>query len=89
MSDGLDARAGGGPLWRVDRSRGTARRLTWAVDGVTDAWAWVIDVVGMFLVFLSLTGLGLLSYLEKVRLKALLVMAAGAALVAALAKLAT
>ena len=43
----------------------------------------------MFLVFLSLTGLGLLSYLEKVRLKALLVMAAGAELVAALAKLAT
>ena len=52
------------------------------------AWAWLIDVAGVFLVLLSLTGLGLLFYLRKVRLKALLVMTAGAALVAALAKLA-
>ena len=43
----------------------------------------------MFLVFLSLTGLGLLFYLKKVRLKALVAMAAGAALLVALAKLAT
>jgi hypothetical protein len=53
------------------------------------AWAWLIDVAGVFLVFLSLTGLGLLFYLKKVRLKALVAMAAGAALVVALAKLAT
>ena len=53
------------------------------------AWAWLIDVAGVFLVFLSLTGLGLLFYLKKVRLKALVVMAAGAALLVALAKLAT
>jgi uncharacterized protein len=53
------------------------------------AWAWLIDVSGVFLVFLSLTGLGLLFYLKKVRLKALAVMAAGAALVLALAKLAS
>ena len=53
------------------------------------AWAWLIDVAGVFLVFLSLTGLGLLFYLKKVRVKALVVMAAGAALVVALAKLAT
>jgi hypothetical protein len=52
-------------------------------------WAWLIDVAGVFLVFLSLTGLGLLFYLKKVRLKGLAVMAAGAALVVALAKLAT
>ena len=31
------------------------------------AWAWLIDVAGVFLVFLSLTGLGLLFYLKKVR----------------------
>lgn len=53
------------------------------------AWAWLIDVAGVFLVFLSLTGLGLLFYLKKVRLRALVAMAAGAALVVALAKLAT
>jgi uncharacterized protein len=53
------------------------------------AWAWLIDVAGVFLVFLSLTGVGLLFYLRKVRIKALVVMAAGAALVVALAKLAT
>jgi uncharacterized protein len=52
------------------------------------AWAWLIDVAGVFLVFLSLTGLGLLFYLRKVRIKALAVMAAGAALVVVLAKLA-
>jgi hypothetical protein len=49
------------------------------------AWAWLIDLSGIFLVFLSLTGLGLLFYLKKVRIKALVVMAAGAALVLALA----
>ena len=53
------------------------------------AWAWLIDVAGVFLVFLSLTGLGLLFYLKKVRLKGLLVMTAGAALVVVLAKLVT
>jgi hypothetical protein len=53
------------------------------------AWAWLIDVSGVFLVFLSLTGLGLLFYLKKVRIKGLVVMAAGAALVIVLAKLVT
>ena len=52
-------------------------------------WAWLIDVAGVFLVFLSLTGLGLLFYLRKVRIKALVVMSAGAALAVVLAKLAT
>ena len=53
------------------------------------AWAWLIDVAGVFLVFLSLTGLGLLFYLRKVRMKALLAMTAAAALVVVLAKLVT
>jgi hypothetical protein len=53
------------------------------------AWAWLIDVSGVFLVFLSLTGLGLLFYLKKVRIKGLVVMTAGAALVIVLAKLVT
>jgi uncharacterized protein len=51
------------------------------------AWAWLIDASGIFLVFLSLTGLGLLFYLKKVRIKGLLVMTAGAALVIVLAKI--
>jgi len=53
------------------------------------AWAWLIDVAGVFLVFLSLTGLGLLFYLKKVRIKGLVAMTAGAALVVVLAKLVT
>jgi len=52
-----------------------------------NAWAWLIDVSGVFLVFLSLTGLGLLFYLKKVRIKGLVVMTAGAALVVVLAKI--
>lgn len=52
------------------------------------AWAWVIDVAGVFLVLLSLTGLGLLFYLRKMRVSALVAMAGGAALVIALAVLA-
>jgi hypothetical protein len=52
------------------------------------AWAWLIDVAGVFLVLLSVTGLGLLWYLKKVRLKGLVTLVAGALLVLALAKLA-
>ena len=52
------------------------------------AWAWLIDVAGLFLVLLSLTGLGLLFYLRKVRLSGLMTLAAGAALVIGLAWLA-
>jgi hypothetical protein len=54
-----------------------------------NAWAWLIDASGIFLVFLSLTGLGLLFYLKKVRIKGLLVMTAGAGLVIGLAKIVT
>jgi uncharacterized protein len=53
------------------------------------AWAWLIDASGIFLVFLSLTGLGLLFYLKKVRIKGLVVMTVGAGLVIGLAKLVT
>ena len=53
------------------------------------SWGWMIDIAGVFLVFLSLTGLGLLFYLKKVRIKALVVMAVGGALVVVLARLVT
>jgi hypothetical protein len=53
------------------------------------SWAWLIDVAGVFLVLLSLTGLGLLFYLRKVRVSGLVAMTVGAALVIALALLAT
>jgi hypothetical protein len=49
------------------------------------AWAWLVDVAGVFLVLLSLTGLGLLFYLRKVRASGLVTLAAGAALVVMLA----
>jgi hypothetical protein len=49
------------------------------------AWAWVIDVAGVFLVLLSLTGLGLLWYLKKVRAKGLVTLVAGALLLLMLA----
>lgn len=52
------------------------------------AWAWLIDVAGVFLVLLSITGLGLLVYLKKLRVSALTVMVVGAVLVIALAALA-
>lgn len=51
-------------------------------------WAWLIDVAGGFLIVLALTGLSLLFYLKKVRLTGLVTMAAGAALVIVLARLA-
>ena len=51
-------------------------------------WAWLIDVAGIFLVFLSFTGLTLLFYLKKVRLKGMLTLAAGAVLVIVLALIA-
>jgi hypothetical protein len=52
------------------------------------SWGWLIDVSGVFLVALSLTGLALLFYLKKVRLQGFLTFAAGAALVIALAVMA-
>ena len=52
------------------------------------AWAWLIDVSGVFLALLSVTGLGLLVYLKKLRVSALLTLAAGCALTIVLMKLA-
>jgi hypothetical protein len=52
------------------------------------SWAWLIDASGVFLTLLSLTGLGLLVYLKKFRVSALLTLAGGCALVIVLAKLA-
>ena len=49
------------------------------------AWGWLIDVAGVFLVLLSLTGLGLLVYLKKMRVAALAVMVVGAVLLMMLA----
>lgn len=51
-------------------------------------WAWLIDVSGIFLTFLSVTGLGLLWYLRKVRLSGLVTLVAGSVLLVILAKLA-
>ncbi len=42
------------------------------------AWAWVIDLSAGFLVLISVTGLGLLIYLKKLRVAALLTMLGGA-----------
>lgn len=51
-------------------------------------WAWLIDVAGVFLTLLSVTGLGLLWYLKKVRVSGLVTLLAGAGLLVALATLA-
>ena len=52
------------------------------------AWGWVLDVSGVLLAVISLTGLGLLWYLKKVRGSAFLAIAAGGALALALMRLA-
>ena len=52
-------------------------------------WAWLIDVAGVFLVFLSVTGLGLLWYLKKVRLSGLVTLVAGGVMLFILATLVT
>ena len=52
------------------------------------SWAWLIDVAGVFLTFLSLTGLGLLWYLKKVRLSGFVTLIAGGVLLFMLGKLA-
>jgi uncharacterized protein len=53
------------------------------------SWAWLIDVSGIFLVLLSLTGVGLLFYLKEVRLTGFATMAVGAVLMIVLARLVT
>ncbi|UBV41879.1 PepSY-associated TM helix domain-containing protein [Deinococcus taeanensis] len=44
------------------------------------AWKWVIDLSGVFLGLISVTGLGILLYLRRTRVQALSVMGAGAVL---------
>lgn len=43
------------------------------------AWSWVIDLSGLFLTLVSVTGIGILLYLKKTRVQALTVMGIGAA----------
>jgi hypothetical protein len=52
------------------------------------AWSWVIDLSGALLALISLTGLGLLFYLKKIRTVALLTMLVGAAVVLVIMKMA-
>lgn len=52
-------------------------------------WAWLIDISGVFLLVVSLTGLGILYYLKKVRVKGFITGIAGCALLIVLAWLAS
>ncbi len=52
-------------------------------------WKWLVDISGVLLVFISLTGLGLLYYLKKVRVLAFIAMGVGTLLVYIAMKLAT
>jgi hypothetical protein len=53
------------------------------------SWAWLIDLVGVFLTLLSITGLGLLWYLKKTRVAGLVTLAVGSALLLVLGRLAS
>ena len=53
-----------------------------------NAWAWVIDLSGIMLTIVALTGLGLLYYLKKIRTAAVLVLAGGSVLIFIAMKLA-
>lgn len=55
----------------------------------TGSWKWVIDLSGIFLTIVALTGLGILFYLKKTRTQALTVMAIASVLAVILAKVAT
>lgn len=52
-------------------------------------WGWLIDIAGIFLVLVSLTGIGLILYLKKMVKSGLLVMVVGILLILVLMKLAT
>ena len=51
------------------------------------AWGWLIDLAGLFLALISATGLGLLWYLKKVRVRAFITIVVGAAMVMMVATL--
>lgn len=52
-------------------------------------WSWVVDLSGGFLCLLSLTGFGMIFFLKKVKVKALVTIAVGIAILIVLIKLAT
>jgi hypothetical protein len=52
------------------------------------SWSWVIDISAIVLTLISLTGLGLLFYLKRIRTAGLLVVAGGAILLFVFARLA-
>jgi uncharacterized protein len=52
-------------------------------------WAWLIDLSGWFLVLVSVTGLGLLVYLKKFRISALIAMLVGTVIMLALMRMAS
>jgi uncharacterized protein len=54
----------------------------------TKSWSWVIDISAIVLTLISLTGLGLLFYLKRIRTAGLVVVAAGAVLLVVFARLA-
>ncbi|RYG47059.1 peptidase [bacterium] len=53
------------------------------------AWAWLIDLSGIFLTLISLTGFGIMLYLKKIKVKSLVTFAVGCAVLLLLMKLAT
>lgn len=53
------------------------------------SWSWLVDLSGVFLVVISLTGLGLILYLKKVKMKGLITFAVGTAVMLILMKIAT
>lgn len=53
------------------------------------SWAWLVDLSGIFLVVISLSGLGLILYLKKVKMKGLVTFVVGCILLLILMKLAT
>ncbi len=59
---------------------GVLNELHRGTDGGA-AWSWLIDIAGVFLALLALTGLGILVFLKRFRRPGLLVMAGGSLLV--------
>ncbi|RYG29591.1 peptidase [bacterium] len=53
------------------------------------AWAWLIDLSGIALVLICLTGFGIMLYLKKIKVKSLVTFAVGCAIMLVLIKLAT
>ncbi len=67
-------------------STGRAARIAAGPAGT--AWRWLVDLSGIFLTIVAITGIGILRYLRKVRTTALATMAAGVVVMVLLMKLA-